>query len=308
MMSTLKEKPRAHAAPAPEPDRWLRRLDAELRADAALQQAHAQATHNQAQGAALAKAARAEMHYRALGMDVAGMAAFHRTLAAEDAAARMALRQATVPPAPTIDALGRGSDREWIAGSEHHRMPHPIRLESDRVLRRAASARGSGNGWFGSGTEQAWETDFWHFPWTPPVSGWYTFRPVVTFSGLYIVQAAHDFWTSKEAGAAIHFALHYWQGVWKVPARPDPPGAAGTLWERRGTNVSECVGMHWEHVPSGPGIRAVPFTAGEPALVSVQLTLHASARGEGSFAEVGAVAEGSHLACQSLLGSYTLGR
>ncbi|HEY0015610.1 MAG TPA: hypothetical protein VGC13_04805 [Longimicrobium sp.] len=306
MMSTLERRPRAHAAPPP--DRWLRGLDAELRALAMLQQAEAEAAHNQAQAAALSKAARAEMHYRTLGMDVAGIAAFHRTLASEDAAARMALRQATVPPARQFDALGRGDDREWIAGSEHGRCPHPIRLESDHVLRRSASARGTGTGWFGSGTEQACHTDFWHFPWTPAVSGWYTFRPVVTFSGLYIVQAAHDFWTSKEARAAIRFTLHHWQGVWKVPARPDPPGAAGTLWERGGTNVSECVGMNWEHVPSGPGIRTVPFTAGEPALISVQLTLHATARGEGSFAEVGAAGEGGALACRSLLGAYTLGR
>jgi hypothetical protein len=305
MMSMLRGKPRAPAAP--QADRWLQGLDAELRAGAALEQAQAEAAHNQAQAAALAKAARAEMHYKALGMDVGGIAAFHRTLAGEDAAARMALRQATVPPAPPFDALGRGDDREWIAGSEHGRCPHPIRLESDRLLRRAASARGSGNGWFGSGTEQAYETEFWHFPWTPQVSGWYCFRPVVAFRGMYITQAAHDFWTSKRADVAVRFALHYWQGMWKMPARPDPPGAVGTIWERGGTNVSECVGMDWEHVPSGPGIRTVPFTAGEPALISVQLTLHASARGEGSFAEVGALGEGSYLACRSLLGTYTLG-
>jgi|GEM_PF-5285443 len=304
MMGMLKHKPRVRPAPGPEP--WLRDLDAELRAGAALEQARAEATHNQVQAAALSKATRAEMHYRTLGMDVGGMAAFHRTLAGEDAAARMALRQATVPPAPRLDALGTGADREWIPGSEHHRCPHPIRLESDHLLRRAATARGTGNGWFGSGTEQAWQTDFWHFPWTPQVSGWYTFRPVVAFRGMYIAQAAHDFWTSKRASVAIRFALHCWQGTWKVPARPAPPGMEGTLWERGGGNVNECVGMDWEHVPSGPGIRTVPLTAGEPALVSVQLTLHASARGEGSFAEVGALGDDSYLACRSLLGAYRL--
>lgn len=306
MMGTLRHKPRARPAPSQEP--WLRDLDAELRVTAALEQAKAEATHNQAQAAAMAKAARAEMHYRTLGMDVGGIAAFHRTLAAEDAAARMALRQSTLPPAPHSDGLGTADDREWIPGSEHHRCPHPIRLESNHVLRRAVAARGSGNGWFGSGAEEAWETDFWHFPFTPQVSGWYTFRPVVVFRGMYIAQAAHDFWTSKRAGVAVRFALHHWQGVWKVPARPAPPGAGGTLWERGGTDVNECVGMDWEHVPSGPGIRTVPFAAGEPALISVQLTLHATARGEGSFAEVGALGEGSYLACRSLLGAYTLGR
>lgn len=306
MMSTLKRKSRPH--PAPESDRWLRGLDAELRAAAALQQAQAEAAHNQTQAAALSKAARAEMHYRTLGMDVGGIAAFHRTLAGEDAAARMAMRQATHPPSCQPDALGETDDDEWIPGTEHHRCPHPIRLESDFVLRRAASARGSGNGWFGSGAEEARETEFWHFPWTPQASGWYTFRPVVAFRGMYIAQAAHDFWTSKRATVAVRFALHYWQGMWKVRARPDPPGTGGTLWERGGANVSECVGMDWEHVPSGPGIRTVPFTGGEPALVSVQLTLHASARGEGSFAEVGALGEGGYLACRSLLGTYTLGR
>lgn len=305
MMSTLR-KPRAPAAP--DQEGWLRSLDAELRATAALEQAQAEATHNQAQAAALSKAARAEMHYRTLGMDVGGIAAFHRTLAGEDAAARMALRQSTVPPAPRCDGLGMADDREWIPGSEHHRCPHPIRLESDHVLRRTVSARGTGNGWFGSGTEEAWETDFWHFPFTPQVSGWYTFRPVVVFRGMYITQAAHDFWTSKRAAVSIRFDLHHWQGVWKVPARPGPPGTWGTLWERGGANVSECVGMDWEHVPSGPGIRTVPFSAGEPALVSVQLTLHATARGEGSFAELGAQGEGGYVACRSLLGTYSLGR
>jgi hypothetical protein len=84
MMGTLRHRPRAHAAPGGEP--WLRELDAELRATAELEQARAEATHNQAQAAAMAKAARAEMHYRTLGLDVGGIAAFHRTLAAEDAA------------------------------------------------------------------------------------------------------------------------------------------------------------------------------------------------------------------------------
>src|SRR3712207_5562410 len=118
MMGTLRHKPRAHAAPRQEP--WLRDLDVEFRATAALERAKAEATHNQAQAAALAKAARAEMHYRTLGMDVGGIAAFRRTLAAEDAAARMALRQSTLPPAPQSDGLGAADDREWIPGSEHH--------------------------------------------------------------------------------------------------------------------------------------------------------------------------------------------
>ncbi len=306
MMSTLREKPRA--ARAPDGEGWIHRLDAELRAGAALEQAQAQAAHNQAQASALSRAARAEMHYRALGMDVGGIAAFHRTLAGEDTAARMAMRQATAHPPSPAATMGLADDRDWIPGSDHRRCPHAVRLENPQVFRAAASARGSGNGWFGSGAEQAWQTEFWHFPWTPPVSGWYTFRPVVTFSGLCIVQASHDFWTSKRASACIRFALHHWQGGWKQPGRADLPGTGGAVWERGGGNVNECTRMEWEHVPCGPGIRAVPFAQGEPAMVSVQLTLHASARGEGSFAEVSAAADGGALACRSLLGTYTAGR
>jgi hypothetical protein len=306
MMSILRDKPRA--ARAPDGDGWIHRLDAELRATAALEQAQAQAAHNQAQASALSKAARAEMHYRSLGLDVGGIAAFHRMLAGEDAAARMAMRQATAPVQQAPCAMGLADEQHWLPGSDGRRCPHPIRLESARLFRGAVSSRGSGNGWFGSGAEQATDTEFWHFPWTPPRSGWYTFRPVVTFSGLYIVQAAHDFWTSKRAAAGIRFSLHHWQGEWKDPGRADAPGAGGAVWERGGANVNECMRMQWEHVPCGPGIRAVPFTEGEPALVSVQLTLHASARGEGSFAEVSAAADGDSLACRSLLGTYTLSR
>lgn len=306
MMSILRDKPRA--ARAPDGDGWIHRLDAELRATAALEQANAQATHNQAQAAALSKAARAEMHYRSLGLDVGGIAAFHRMLAGEDAAARMAMRQSTAAPPSPAASMGLADEHDWIPGSDHRRCPHPIRLDSTRLFRGTASSRGSGNGWFGSGAEQAFDTEFWHFPWTPPRSGWYTFRPVVTFSGLYIVQAAHDFWTSKRASAAIRFSLHHWQGEWKDAGGMEPPGAGGSVWERGGSNVNECTRMQWEHVPCGPGIRAVPFTEGVPAMVSVQLTLHASARGEGSFAEVSAAADGDSLACRSLLGTYTLGR
>jgi hypothetical protein len=306
MMSTLRDKPRT--ARAPDGDGWIHRLDAELRAGAALEHAQAQASHNQAQAAALSKAARAEMHYRSLGLDVGGISAFHRMLAGEDAAARMAMRQATAhPPSPARD-MGLADEQHWIPGSDHQRCPHPIRLDNAQAFRGVASARGSGNGWFGSGAEEAWETEFWHFPWTPPASGWYTFRPVVTFSGLYIVQAAHDFWTSKRAAASIRFTLHHWQGEWKRPGRADLAGAGGAVWERGGGNVNECTRMRWEHVPCGPGVGAVPFAQGEPAMVSVQLTLHASARGEGSFAEVSAAADGDALACRSLLGTYTVGR
>lgn len=119
---------------------------------------------------------------------------------------------------------------------------------------------------------------------------------------MYIAQAADDFWTSKRAAVAIRFALHHWQGAWKRDVRPD---GGGTVWTRGGANLGECEGMDWEHVPRGDGIHAVPFAAGETALVSVQLTLHAAARGEGSFAEVSAAGEGSYLACRSLLGTYT---
>lgn len=305
MMSTLREKPRA--ARAPDGDGLIHRLDAELRAGAALEQAQAVATHNQAQAAALSKAARAELHYRSLGLDVGGIAAFHRVLASEDAAARMAMRQATGQPSPRSVPVGLADEQDWIPGSDHRRCPHPIRLDSAQLFRGSASARGSGNGWFGSGAEQACETEFWHFPWTPPLSGWYTFRPVVAFRGLYIVQGSHDFWTSKRAEASIRFTLHHWQGGWKRPGGADPPGG-GAVWERGGADVNECTRMEWEHVPCGPGIRAVPFVQGEPALVSVQLTLRAHARGEGSFAEASAAADGDSLACRSLLGTYTLGR
>lgn len=305
-MSVLRDKPRT--ARAPDGDGLIHRLDAELRASAALEQAQAQATHNQAQATAAARAARAEMHYRSLGLDVGGIAAFHRMLAGEDAAARMAMRQATAAPGPSLDAMGLADERDWIPGSDHLRCPHPIRLDSGQAFLGAVSARGSGNGWFGSGAEEAWETEFWHFPFTPPRSGWYTFRPVVAFRGLYIAQASHDFWTSKQASVCIRFVLHHWQGTWKSPGRAEAPDVGGAVWERGGGNVNECMRMEWEQVPCGPGVRAVPFTGGEPALVSVQLTLRASARGEGSFAEIGAAGDGDSLACRSLLGTYTLGR
>ncbi|HEX2076634.1 MAG TPA: hypothetical protein VHG08_02965 [Longimicrobium sp.] len=300
MMSTLRGRPRAH--PGPAPDGLVERLDAELRARAAREVARARAAHDQAQAAAAAKAARAELHYQSLGMDVGGIAAFHRILANEDAAARMALRQSTALPVRPREGMGLADDRDWIPGSDQHRCPYGITLHSAHAVRRAASARGSGNGWFGSGAQQAWETELWHFAWTPPETGWYTFRPVVAFRGTYIVQAADDFWTSKRAAVAVRFAMHHWQGTWKRDGRPD---GGGTAWTRGGANLGECEGMDWEHVPRGDGIHPVPFAAGEPALVSVQLTLHAAARGEGSFAEISAAGDGGYLACRSLLGTYT---
>src|SRR5688500_8131083 len=133
MMSTLRGKPRA--ARAPDGDELIHRLDAELRAAAALEQAQAQAAHNQAHASALSKAARAEMHYRSLGLDVGGIAAFHRMLAGEDAAARMAMRQATAPAPPPPCAMGLADEQHWLPGSDHRRCPHPIRLESAQLFR-----------------------------------------------------------------------------------------------------------------------------------------------------------------------------
>lgn len=307
-MMTLKHRPRP--SPGNEPEALVGKLDSELRQRASREQGMARAAHDQAQASAAAKAARAEEHYRKLGLDVGGIAAFHRMLAGEDASARGAMRHASMMHAPT-----EGPARQVVEGWEALPGREPgtpeggrrIHLSSSFTRRRAAAARGSGNGWFGSGAQLALETDFWHFSWTPPATARYTFWPEVAFRGMYIAQAADDFWTRKNAEVAVDFYLHYWQGSWKNTRRADPSGGGGNVFTRGGENVNECVGMDWVHRPSGPGIYEVAFTAGEPALVSVQLTLRARARGDGSYAEISSAAEGCMLACPGLIGTYTPG-
>lgn len=300
-MMTLRHRPRP-ALPADQ-EALVARLDAELRQRASHEQAVARAAHDQAQAAAAAKAARAEQHYRMLGLDVGGIAAFHRMLAGEDAAARGALRHAVLSAAPDAHD-GRGFDPAAVAS------PYPAQqqvvLHSTHVRRSTATARGTGTGWFGSGAQQAGDTELWHFPWTPPATARYTFWPSVAFRGMYIAQAGDDFWTSKSARVAIGFQLHHWQDGWKHAARSGPSDG-GTLWERGGGNVNECVGMDWEHRPTGAGIHEVSLVAGEPALLSVQLTLHACARGEGSYAEISAAGEGGFLACRTVVGTFSYG-
>ena len=304
-MMTLKHRPRLPAAG--EPEALVRRLDTELRQRVARDQAMARAAHDQTQASAAAKAARAEEHYRRLGLDVAGIAAFHRMLAGEDASARGALRHAALAAVPGDAAAEAVAGWELVPPAEAHDSMRRIRLVSSHARQRAAAARGSGTGWFGSGTQVAVETDFWHFAWTPSATGRYTFWPEVAFRGMYITQAADDFWTSKRAEVALDFRLHHWQGSWKNARSPDFFGGGGNVFTRGGTDVNECVGMDWVHRPTGAGIHPVEFVAGEPALVSVQLTLRALARGDGSYAEVSSAGEGSLLACRSLLGAYTLG-
>lgn len=304
-MMTLKHRPRLPAAG--EPEALIRRLDTELRQRAARDQAMARAAHDQRQAAAAAKAARAEEHYRRLGLDVGGIAAFHRMLASEDASARGALRHAALATTAADGSAEEDAWWEFVPPVEAHDSMRRIRLVSGHVRQRAAAARGSGTGWFGSGTQVAVETDFWHFAWTPSATGRYTFWPEVAFRGMYITQAADDFWTSKRAEVALDFRLHYWQGSWKHARSPDFFAGGGNVFTRGGTDVNECVGMDWVHRPAGPAIHPVSFVAGEPALVSVQLTLRALARGDGSYAEVSSAGEESLLACRGLLGAYTLG-
>jgi hypothetical protein len=300
-MMTLK---RPRPSPASEPEGLVGRLDAELRQRVTREQGMARAAHDQTQAAAAAKAARAEEHYRRLGLDVSGIAAFHRMLAGEDASARGALRHAALAFAP---ASGTAPHEDEQAPDAAHPYVRRVRLASSHVRRRAAAARGSGTGWFGSGTQVATETDFWHFAWTPPTTARYTFWPEVAFRGMFITQAADDFWTSNRAEVGLDFHLHYWQGSWKDTRGPDLLAGGGNVFTRGGTDVNECVGMDWVHRPTGAGIHPVALVAGEPALVSVQLTLRALARGEGSYAEVSSAGDGSLLACRGLLGTYTPG-
>jgi hypothetical protein len=312
-MMTLKHRPRAPLPP--EQDGLVQRLDAELRQRASREQAMARAAHDQAQAAAAAKAARAEEHYRKLGLDVGGIAAFHRMLAVEDAAARGVLRHAAMAAAPADTVPWRRDEEDedgmGPAGPAPLVSPFPgqqqVRLTSSLARQRAVSARGSGNGWFGSGAQAASEPELWHFPWTPPANARYTFWPAIAFRGMYIAQAADDFWTSKTASVGIDFCLHYWQGAWKNAPRHDPLGGGGNVFARGGANVSQCVAMDWEHRPTGAGIHEVPFRAGEPAVISVQVTLRAEARGDGSYAEISAAGDGAFLACRSLVGVYAPG-
>lgn len=314
-MMTLKHRSR-HPVPAQD-DGLLLRLDAELRQRASREQAAARAAHDQAQAAAAAKSARAEEHYRKLGMDVGGIAAFHRMLAVEDSAARGVLRQAAMLAAPTASAARDAEARDHAADDDDPGLHAPLgspfpghrqlRLTNPHLRQRSASARGRGNGWFGSGAQEATDTDFWHFAWTPPAAGRYVFWPRVALRGMYIAQAANDFWTARTAGVAVDFCLHYWQGSWKNTARRDPAGGGGNVFTRGGANVSQCVALDWEHRPTGAGIYEVPFAAGEPAVISVQLTLRATARGEGSYAEISAAGQGGFVACRSLVGTYAPG-
>jgi hypothetical protein len=304
-MMTLKHRPR-HPAP-PEQDSLLPRLDAELRQRAGREQAAGRAAHDQAQAAAAAKAARAEEHYRRLGLDVGGIAAFHRMLAVEDSAARGVLRHAVLTPADARPVEPRDAADEGAPATLASPFPgqQQVRLSGGQPRQRSVSARGSGNGWFGSGTQQAADADFWHFPWTPPATARYTFWPTVAFRGMYIAQAANDFWTMRGAGVAIDFYLHFWQEGWINTRRRDLSGGGGNVFTRGGANVSQYVAMDWEHRPTGAGIYEVPFAAGEPAVITVQLTLRATAQGDGSYAEISATGEGGFIACRGLVGTYT---
>lgn len=307
-MMTLKHRPRHPLPPDQEP--LLLRLDAELRQRASREQAVSRAAHDQAQAAAAAKSARAEEHYRRLGLDVGGIAAFHRMLAVEDSAARGVLRQAALVSAPAEAAAPRdaaaddGGCAPYLPLGSPFPGRQPVRLTNPQLRQRSVSARGSGNGWFGSGTQQAQEVDFWHFPWTPPATARYAFWPTVAFRGMYIAQAANDFWTARSAGVAIDFYLHFWQEGWIHTRRRDLSGGGGNVFTRGGVNVNQCVAMDWEHRPTGAGIYEVPFVADEPAVVTVQLTLRASAQGDGSYAEISAAGEGGFLACRSLVGTW----
>jgi hypothetical protein len=239
-------------------------------------------------------------------------------LAVEDSAARGVLRQATIVPAPAEPAARAAEARDAAADEGEPGIHAPLgspfpgqrqlRLTSTTVRQRSVTARGCGNGWFGSGAQEAVETEFWHFAWTPPATARYTFWPGVALRGMYIAQAANDFWTARSAGVAVEFYLHYWQGSWRNVRRRDPAGGGGIVFTRGGANVSQCVALDWEHRPTGAGIHEVPFTAGEPAVISVQLTLRATAQGEGSYAEISAAGEGGFLACRSLVGTYSPGR
>lgn len=178
-------------------------------------------------------------HYKAAGLDVTKLEAYHETMAKEraDELAQIKKQHAGKPNEPKVlepEHFRAAALDAAIAPADARELPpawaavFSTKDADDKLAGGTGTdvfnysiidawdwASGAGNGWFGSGagSYQVWaEWGYWYFV---PTSKFYGITTHDQFHGYYIVRSFDDWWISAYSRAVVSTWTNVWQYNWK---------------------------------------------------------------------------------------------
>lgn len=135
-------------------------------------------------------------------------------------------------------------------------------------------AKGSGNGWFGSGAASIDVLADWWYYFNPNTDRWYNYTIVCPMHGFYICYADDGFWDSKEAHVKLDVSAAGYQYTWK-------PSTNVNLFDYDGQNINLA-----NRYDNSPVFYYSDLLGTDTAYLRVTQSLYGYARGDGSHAEL----------------------
>jgi hypothetical protein len=136
-------------------------------------------------------------------------------------------------------------------------------------------ARGSGNGWFGSGAQAGTVlVDWWYYFWAD-TSRYYSYTINVPYHGFVICYADDGFWDSKQATTRIDLSAVGWQDWYRETTTVTPLSYDGQNIDVN-TRFDQVYSLYYSDLLGGP----------KSAYLRATSSFYVYARGGGSHAEL----------------------
>jgi hypothetical protein len=184
-----------------------------------------------------------------------------------------------VPPYAATLLAPEGTSLEGNPGERGN--PWLVTFSPDRIRIKAGPSEGAGSGCW-SGTSQAVSARIW-FTFVPSDIAWYKLRAQISLYGFYVLISGDTFWTCKNAKVSVSVGIAAFQYVWH--GRQDR-----SLLDLEVDNLNG-----FSFFDSHPTLEnySAPLRAQDRVWVLVDVTINASAKGSGTYAEMN-FADGQH--------------
>jgi hypothetical protein len=116
-----------------------------------------------------------------------------------------------------------------------------------------------------------------YYPFVPDVSGPWYLEALLGYSGFYLMNVHHNWWDCKFAQVTVDVSISVFQYSTQGPVKTN-------IINRHETNVNNLI-----QLIDAPGIipdMTAILQAGDPAMITVEISLETHVMGDGSYAEV----------------------
>jgi hypothetical protein len=183
-----------------------------------------------------------------------------------------------VPPYAATLLAPEGTSLEGNPGERGN--PWVLPFSPDRIRIKAGPSQGEGSGCW-SGISQAVSALIW-FTFVPSDTYSYQLRAKIGLHGFHVLISRDTFWTCKNAEVSVSVGIDAFQYVWH--GRQDR-----SLFDFEYDNIN-----WFSFYDSRPSLETTaPFRAQDRVWVLVNVTINASAKGSGTYAEIN-FADGQH--------------